>query len=288
VLLTGDLGFGVLETFAERFPDRFYNVGVAEQNMVGLATGLAEAGYRPYTYSIATFASLRPYELIRNGPALHELPVRLVGIGGAFDYGPNGISHYALEDVGVLRLQPNLGIVAPADAEQVSSAVAALESVDGPVYLRLAKQADPVAGLNGRFRLGRAETIGDGRDCAILAFGAIAAEAVRAAERLAAAGVGCTVLVVSSLNPAPLEDIAQVLADVPLALSVESHYVDGGIGTVVAELVAERALGVQLVRCGVRGMPSGRVGSPEYLAAGQGITAAALAESAQAALSSTG
>ena len=90
MLLTGDLGFTVLEPFAERFPDRFFNVGVAEQNMVGVATGLAEAGFVPFVYSIATFASLRPYEFIRNGPVLHELPVRIVGVGGGLDYGHNG------------------------------------------------------------------------------------------------------------------------------------------------------------------------------------------------------
>ena len=100
LLLTGDLGYNALEPFADRFPDRFFNVGVAEQNMVGVATGLAEAGYVPFAYSIATFASMRAYEFIRNGPVLHELPVRIVGMGGGFDYGPNGPTHYALEDIG--------------------------------------------------------------------------------------------------------------------------------------------------------------------------------------------
>ncbi|MDQ6914639.1 MAG: 1-deoxy-D-xylulose-5-phosphate synthase, partial [Actinomycetota bacterium] len=174
VLLTGDLGFGVLEPFAERFPERFFNVGVAEQNMVGLATGLANAGYRPFTYSIATFASLRPYEFVRNGPALHELPVRMVGIGDAFDYGINGVSHFAVEDVGIMRLQPNVTVVVPADAEQTAAALRAVEAVERPIYLRLAKHAPPVPGLDGRFRLGRAELIGDGADVAILALGTVA------------------------------------------------------------------------------------------------------------------
>src|SRR5437588_2280331 len=110
VLLTGDLGFGVLESFSERFPDRFFNVGVAEQNMVGLATGLAEAGFIPFVYSIVTFASLRPYEFIRNGPILHRLPVRIVGVGGGFEYGPQGASHHGLEDVGVMRVQPGIAV----------------------------------------------------------------------------------------------------------------------------------------------------------------------------------
>src|SRR5947208_6407398 len=108
LLLTGDLGYMALEPFAQRFPDRFFNVGVAEQNMVGLATGLAEAGMVPFCYSIVTFASLRPYEFIRNGPVLHQLPVRIVGVGGGFEYGTAGPTHHGLEDIGVMRLQPGL------------------------------------------------------------------------------------------------------------------------------------------------------------------------------------
>src|SRR5260221_14312183 len=104
VLLTGDLGFMALEPFADAFPDRFYNAGVAEQNMVGLATGLAEAGFVPFVYSIVTFATLRPYEFIRNGPIAHQLRVRIVGIGGGFEYGAAGHSHPGLQDVGVMRI----------------------------------------------------------------------------------------------------------------------------------------------------------------------------------------
>ncbi len=106
VLLTGDLGFTVVEPFAERFPGRFFNVGVAEQNMLGVATGLAEAGYVPFAYSIATFATLRSYEFVRNGPVLHRLPVRVVGVGGGLEYGMNGLTHYALEDIALMRAQP--------------------------------------------------------------------------------------------------------------------------------------------------------------------------------------
>ncbi|HEY4939313.1 MAG TPA: 1-deoxy-D-xylulose-5-phosphate synthase, partial [Actinomycetota bacterium] len=106
LLITGDLGFSVVEPFADRHPDRFFNAGVAEQNMVGLATGLAESGFIPFVYSIATFAALRPYEFVRNGPVLHNLPVRIVGTGGAFDYGTAGPTHHALEDVGIMRMQP--------------------------------------------------------------------------------------------------------------------------------------------------------------------------------------
>src|SRR5262249_20182428 len=123
VLLTGDLGFNALEPFAERFPERFFNVGVAEQNMVGLSVGLAEAGFVTYVYSIATFGSMRAYEFVRNGPVLHRLPVRIVGMGGGLDYGQNGVTHYAIEDLALMRAQPELTVLAPADGDQTRGAV---------------------------------------------------------------------------------------------------------------------------------------------------------------------
>src|SRR5262245_41675240 len=160
MLLTGDLGYMALEPFAERFPDRFLNVGVAEQNMVGVATGLAEAGFVPFVYSIATFATLRPYEFIRNGPILHRLPVRIVGIGGGYDSGPQGATHHGLEDVGVLRVQPGMTVVAAADHRQLATALRATAGLPGPVYYRLGKDdTTTVPGLDGRFAVGRVERV---------------------------------------------------------------------------------------------------------------------------------
>jgi transketolase len=283
VLLTGDLGYTVLEPFAERFPERFYNVGVAEQNMVGLATGLAEAGFVPFCYSIATFGTLRPYEFVRNGPLAHDLPVRIVGVGGGFDYGENGLTHYALEDVAIMRVQPRMTVLAPADDDQAAAAVAASAELSSPAYLRMARAGPRIPGLEGRFRLGRAETIGSGNDVAVVAMGAAAAEAVEAASILEAEGLSATTAVVSSFNPSPSEDLAELLATVPLAVSVEAHYVTGGLGSFVAETIAEAGLDCRLVRCGVRTMPTGESGSREYLQEQHGLSPAAIARATLAA-----
>jgi transketolase len=277
VLLTGDLGFAVLEPFAEEFPDRFFNVGVAEQNMVGLATGLADAGYIPFAYSIATFASMRPYEFLRNGAALHELPVRLVGMGAGLDYGHNGVTHYALEDVGIMRVQPSVSVVAPADSDQARLALRTTAEHRGPVYFRLCKTGTPVPGLDGRFELGRAELIGAGEDLAIIALGNMARTAVEAAEELADSGVAATVAVVSSFNPSPEHDLADLLSRVPLALTVEAHYITGGVGSFVAEVIAEHGLNCRLIRRGVAAMPRGVTGSPDYLYEHVGLSANQLA-----------
>src|SRR6202046_3521709 len=125
LLRTGDLGYMAMEPFQERFSARFFNTGIAEQNMIGVATGLAEAGVIPFAYSIATFAALRPFEFVRNGPVLHRLPVRVVGMGMGFEYGPQGPTHHAVEDVGVMRTLPGLTGVIPADHAQAAAALRA-------------------------------------------------------------------------------------------------------------------------------------------------------------------
>ncbi|HXN39289.1 MAG TPA: transketolase C-terminal domain-containing protein [Solirubrobacteraceae bacterium] len=284
VLLTGDLGYLVLDAFASRFPDRFFNVGVAEQNMIGIATGLAEAGYVPFAYSIATFATMRPYEFVRNGPVLHNLPVRIVGVGGGFDYGFNGITHFALEDYALMRAQPDLMVVAPADSAQARAAVLATRGLAGPIYFRIAKRGTPVPGLNGRFAIGGIQIIRDGTDIALIAIGSVAREAQRAAEMLAEEGISATVAVVSTLNPSPTEDLAELLGGVPLAISVETHYVNGGLGSLVAETIAEHGLGCRLIRAGVATVPRGLAGSQRFLEDRFGLSAHRLAATAQAAL----
>jgi transketolase len=284
VLLTGDLGFTVLETFRDRFPERFYNVGVAEQNMLGIATGLAEAGYTPFAYSIATFASMRGYEFFRSGAALHRLPVRLVGVGGGFDYGYNGISHYALEDVALMRVQPDVTVLVPADPDQASGAVAATADLANPVYLRVGKTEAAVSGLNSRFSPGRLELVGSGTDVALVALGPAAGQAVEAMTRLAQAGIGATVAVVSSFNPSPSAELAELLARIPVALSIEMHYVNGGLGSFVAETIAERELPCRLVRLGVQSPPRGIVGTDAFLRDAFGLSPDAICRRAQAAL----
>ena len=285
VLITGDLGFMVVEAFADRHPDRFFNAGVSEQNMVGLATGMAEAGFIPFVYSIATFAALRPYEFIRNGPVLQHLPVRIVGAGGAFDYGTAGPTHHALEDLGVMRLQPGMAVICPADHAQTVRALRATWDLPGPVYFRVGKdERSTVPGLNGRFRLGSAEVIREGADLLMLATGPIASDAVRAAEELARCGVQATVMVVATLSPPPVEDLGPALAGFPLAITVESHYVTGGLGSLVAEVIAEQALACRLVRCGVRRSSEGRSGSDRWLASQHGLSVDSLVEVARRAM----
>jgi transketolase len=288
MLLTGDLGFMVLEDFEKRYPDRFVNCGVGEQNMVGVATGLAEAGFLPFVYSIATFATLRPYEFIRNGPALHKLPVRVVGVGGGFDYGHNGITHFALEDYAVMRAQPRITVVAPADDRHARAALRSTIGLPGPVYYRVGKRGDEVPGLDGRFELGRLNVLRRGGDAVILAIGSIVHEALAAATTLAEDGIEATVALVSSFNPGPVEGVVELLDGVPAALTVEAAYRDGGLGSFVAEAIAEAGLGTRLVRAAVDSMPADETGSQAYLEERHGLTAPQLARRVTQALAPVG
>jgi transketolase len=273
LLLTGDLGFMALEPFSDRFPDRFVNVGVAEQNMVGVATGLAEAGFLPYVYSIVTFASLRAYEFIRNGPILHQLPVRIVGVGGGFEYGTAGPSHHGLEDVGVMRLQPNLAIIAPADYQQARVALEATWDLPGPVYYRIGKDDRTlVPGLDGRFELGRGQTIGDGGDALFVTMGSIASEVVAAASVLTSRGIACTVMVIASVSPPPTDDLMRMMERFPQVMTVEAHYAVGGIGSLVADVIATKAINCRLIRSAVTSLPHGISGSQDSLHALHGLS----------------
>jgi transketolase len=211
--------------------------------------------------------------------------VRIVGVGGGFDYGTAGPTHHGLEDVGVMRLQPGLTVVAPADHEQARAALLATWDQPGPVYYRLGKDDRlTVPGLAGRFSLGHADLVREGDELLFVTMGSIAPEVVAAAEALAAEDVSAAVLVVASMSPAPVEDLAKVLARFRLAVSVEAHYVAGGVGSLVAEVIAEQGLRCRLVRHGVRSAPDGTSGSTSYHHGAHGLSASLLARTARRAL----
>lgn len=278
VLLTGDLGYLLIDPFRERFPERFFNVGVAEQNMLGLATGLAESGFIPFVYSIAPFVVFRPYEFIRNGPVQHELPVRLVGAGGGFDYANDGFSHYALEDIAVLRVQPGMTVIAPADSEQATTALEATWDLPGPVYYRIGKdELPPLPNLQGRFELGQVQVVREGSDALLLALGPIAGEVIQAADLLAEQGIACTVAVVAAVSPSPADDLARLLARHAVAVTVEAHYVTGGLGSLVSEVIAEQGLACRLTRCGVQSLPGAKTGTQAFLRRQHGLDTESLA-----------
>lgn len=273
VLLTGDVGFMALDAFTTRHPSRFFNAGVAEQNMVGLATGLAEAGFIPFVYSIAPFAVLRPYEFIRNGPVQHGLPVRIVGVGAGMEYGTNGLSHYGLDDIAVTRTHRNLSVLAPADFQQARSVLLATWDRKEPIYYRLGKdQQTVVPGLAGRFAWDEPEVVRNGRDVLLLATSSIAAEAATVADRLDASGLSTAFAVVAQINPPPADALANLMRRFRLVCSVENHFPNGGFGSMIAEIAIDHAVGSRVLRIGASGDIGGRSGSTAFMHRHLGIS----------------
>ena len=277
-LLTADLGWSVVEAFAREFPDRFLNVGVAEQNMAGIATGLAMVGYRPFIYSIANFAALRCYEQIRNGPVLHRLPVCVVGIGGGYAYGAAGPSHHALEDLGALRALPGMRVVAPADPAQTRAVVASVLKQEDPVYLRVGKGGNAtVPGLEGRFSWNEPTMVREGTDLLILATGAMALEACAAADQLASHQVRAAVGVMAHLPAEASPELVEVLSRYRAVLTTEEGTLTGGLSSLVGQAIAREGIPCRMISAGVSGRLAGPVGSRGYMLARQGLDPDSLA-----------
>jgi transketolase len=267
ILITGDLGFGVLTEFAQRYPSQFLNAGVAEQNMTGLATGLALEGRIVFTYSIANFATLRCLEQIRNDACYHDANVKIVAIGGGFSYGALGVSHHATEDLTILRALPELTVVAPGDDWEAEEATSAVVATPGACYLRLDRsRADCISRPGEVFRIGKARVLRDGTDLTLVSTGGMLGVVLGAADRLAAQRINCRVLSMHTLKP--LDDAAIVAAAVETGgiLTVEEHTVHGGLGGAVAECCLEAGTPpATFYRIGLRAGFSSVVGSQDYL-----------------------
>jgi transketolase len=267
MLITGDLGFGVLNGFAQRLPRQYLNAGVAEQNMTGLATGLALDGRIVFTYSIANFPVLRCLEQIRNDAAYHHANVKVVAIGAGFSYGPLGMSHHATEDLAILRAVRGITVVSPGCLWEVEGATEAIVHTEGVCYLRLDKSNAGRTNREGeQFALGAIRTLREGTDVTLAATGGILAVALKAAERLAGAGIAARVLSVHSLRPFDTATVFRACRETGGLITIEEHVVDGGLGGLVAETCLETGITPRLFyRVGLRAESSSIVGSQEYL-----------------------
>lgn len=278
LLLTGDLGFGVLNDFDARFPRQFLNVGVAEQNMSGLATGLALEGHNVFTYSIGNFPTLRCLEQVRNDICYHGANVKIVCVGGGMSYGAVGASHHATEDLAVLRALPNMSVFSPGDLWEAAEAAYYLVSHRGPAYLRLDKSAAMAMVRSGEvFQPGRIRTVRDGSDVTLAATGGILGEALAAADILAEQGISCRVLSVHTIKPIDAETLIAAASETGGLLSIEEHAVDGGLGGAIAETLMEAGVFPPFFsRMGLRNTFSSVVGSQQYLRKVYGLDACAI------------
>jgi transketolase len=288
MLLTADLGFGVLEEFARRFPKQFLNVGVAEQNMTAVATGLALEGAIVFTYSLGNFPTLRCLEQIRNDACYHGANVKIVTVGGGMSYGAVGASHHATEDLAILRALPGTTVVAPGDLWETAEATHAIVDRPGVAYLRLDKSfAAPSHRDEDLFELGRARKVLDGTGATLIAAGGILGEAVKAAGLLRARGIAVRVLSMHSVKPLDHSAIAAAARETGGIVSIEEHTIDGGLGGAVAESLLENgAIPGFFIRIGLKSCFSSVVGSQRYLRSVYGMDAEAIVDTVAARIES--
>jgi len=259
-LLTGDLGFPNFFDFAQKFPNRFINCGVAEQNMVGLAAGLALEGKKPYVYSIAPFLSARCVEQIKNDVCYQNLNVKLIGAGEGFSYGELGASHYATEDVGILRSLPNIIILSPADPWQLEQLLLKSYQIEKPFYIRIARSKEKnitETGKKPEVEISKPLVLKDGREGVIISTGTLVGKLMDARDY--------KLIEIHTLKPIDRQALLKEIESFSKIITVEEHNIVGGLGTAVAEILAESNWRGEFKRIGVPDKFPREVGSRDYL-----------------------
>lgn len=274
VVLDADLSKSTkTNLFAKAYPDRFFNAGIAEQNLVGTAAGLAAAGMIPFVSTFAMFATGRAFEQIRNSVCYPRLNVKICATHAGLTVGEDGASHQALEDIGLMRSLPGMTVIVPADATEAHRAVAWAVEHPGPVYIRLGRASvDDVFGDGYEFVPGRANLLAEGADLTIIAAGIMVAPARRAADELTQSGLSARVLNMASIKPIDREAIVKAAADTGAIVTCEEHNIIGGLGSAVAEVLGENAP-VPMERVGVLDT-FGESGTPDALLAKYNLTVA--------------
>lgn len=276
--ITGDLGFGVLKSFWETLPNQFINAGIAEQNMTGVAAGMALEGKKVFTYSIGNFPTLRCLEQIRNDCAYHNANVNVICVGGGYVYGSLGMSHHATEDIAILRALPDVTVICPGDPVEAALAVKKIAQTDGTCYLRLGRGGEQnVNTVIKEFEIGKAYKLRDAKDMnkkvAVFSTGAILEETSKACDMLEEQGIAVEQYSFPTVKPidrAVIEDCAKRFDNI---FTVEEHNIVGGFGGAVAEVLAECGGKAKLHRIGIDDFYCIEVGSQAYLREQVGINA---------------
>lgn len=255
VVLTADLAKSTkIGVFMERFPDRFYNVGIAEQNQFGIAAGLALSGFIPITSSFAVFNSMRALDQVHTDICYQNLNVKMIASHAGTSFGQAGTTHHSTEDIAIMRSMANLTVIVPADGMETANAVQAAIAHTGPVYIRINRGFDQVVFENTDYgyELGKAVQMADGTDLTIIACGSAVFQAVQAAQELQAQGVHARVLNMHTIKPLDVEAVQQAIQETRRIITVEDHSVIGGLGGAVAEVIAETGKACAFRRLGLQ------------------------------------
>ena len=239
---------------AKAHPEKFYNCGIAEANMVDIAAGMSTMGLIPYCSSFAMFAAGRAYEQIRNSIAYPHFNVKICATHAGVSVGEDGGSHQCIEDLALMRAIPGMTVICPADANEAKAATMAIAEMNGPVYMRLARLATPVfeGDMVKPFEIGKANVLREGKDVAIFATGLMVNESLMAAEALASEGIAAAVINIHTIKPIDREAILKAVMDTRRIITVEDHNVIGGLGSAVAEVVVESGKGCAFKQLGIQ------------------------------------
>ena len=240
VALDADLAHATMSaTFAEAFPDRFFNAGIAECNMMGMAAGFAHTGYIPFASTFAMFAAGRAYDQIRNSICYPKLNVKICATHAGITVGEDGATHQMIEDISLMRTIPNMTVICTSDDTQTRWAVNEIAKFEGPVYLRLCRLATPKIYEGEKFEIGKGVQIGDGTDATIIATGVVVSEAIEAMEELKNMGINVRVIDMHTIKPIDKDIIIKAAKDTKKLITVEDHNIIGGLGSAVCEVLAE-------------------------------------------------
>jgi len=276
--VTADLGYSVLENFAGKHPERFYNVGIAEQAMMSVAAGMALSGEIVFVYSIGNFNTLRCMEQIRNDVCYHNANVKIISVGGGLSYGQLGMSHHATEDIAMMRTLPNMTVLAPADPEEARAAALFAVNHDGPSYIRLARRGEPVLYEKREpMDITKVQTMRPGKRVALLGCGPVSGEVIFACEKLRDLGIDAGAYSIPCVNPLDAERLAEIAAEAELIVSVEEHQIQGGLGGAIAEAISSMPH-TRLKRLGLPNEFPHIVGSHDYLCDHYGLSAQKIAD----------
>ena len=267
ILITGDLGFGVLNDFANKFPKQYINAGVAEQNMTGIASGLGMDGKIVFTYSIGNFNTLRCLEQIRNDACYHNANVNIVSIGGGFSYGALGYSHHATEDIAIMRAIPNLNVFVPCDFWEVQEITKQVIKLGGVNYIRIDKSsAETNYNQNEKFVIGKARVLTEGKHLSIITTGGITDVALNAQKEMLKEGVSIRVVSMHTIKPIDREMILDCSKNTGGIITLEEHSISGGLGGAVTEVLMQEGIYPNKFKMmGLESKFSTIVGSQEYL-----------------------
>lgn len=265
VLLSGDIGNKLFDDFKQVDPQRFYNCGIAEANMMGVAAGMALSGFRPIIYTITPFTTTRCFEQIRVDVCYHEAPVIIVGTGSGLSYAELGPTHHSLEDMAILRTLPGMCVMAPGDATELRLALRAALQQDRPVYIRIGKKGEPnIHAKTPMLEIGKIVTVQEGNDIAILSAGTVMPEAVKAAEMLKEKGISVEVVSVHTIKPLDEDYLQSAVKRFKLLVTIEEHGLIGGLSGAVAEWKARVNTAVQHLSIGTPDEFMHEIGSQEY------------------------